>query len=191
MYLVGFNGPPRCGKDTMARMLAEYMDSRITLPVREINLNLPLRKIAYAMVGFTGSMEGADYEAFKVKWFSSLDRTGRQLLIEVSENFLKPTYGQGVLADLLFEQTAGFHGVGLLRDCGFQCEVDPLARLLGFRKIYVARIHREGCDFSNDSREYVTHPFADDYENNGSLDDLRTEAGRIYGRLVNQMGWAL
>jgi hypothetical protein len=192
MFLVGFNGPPRCGKDTMARMLADHMDSQgVTIPVREVSLSTPLRVIAYAMTGFKGALDGDDYEGFKIKWFREFDRTGRELMIDVSEKFLKPVYGPAIMADLLLGQLQGFTGVALIRDTGFQVELESLAKRMGFRKIYCARIHRDGCDFSNDSREYVTHPFAADYENNGSLDDLRVEAGRIYGRLVNQMGWAL
>lgn len=192
MYLVGFNGPPRSGKDTMARMLAEYMDSRITLPVREVSLSTPLRKIAYAMVGWTGRpLEGPVYEQFKTEWFSQFDRTGRQLMIDVSESFLKPCYGQAVMADMLLGELKGFTGVALIRDCGFQIEADHLAKLLGNRKLYVARVHRAGCDFSKDSRQWVNHHFEQDYLNHGSLHDLQTEAARLYGRLVNQMGWKL
>lgn len=195
MFFVGFNGPPQSGKDTMARMLADKMDSAgVTLPVREVSLSTPLRRIAYQMVGWTYSeSEERDggYEAFKTKWFAQFDRTGRELMIDVSERFLKPVYGQQVMADLLLCELSGFTGVALIRDCGFQVEAAHLSRLLGFRKLYVARVKRDGCDFSNDSREWVEHPFSADYPNNGSLDDLRTEAGRLYGRLVNQMGWKL
>jgi hypothetical protein len=179
----------------MARMLADKMDAEgVTLPVREVSLSTPLRKIAYQMVGWQYSdSEETDggYERFKEKWFSEFDRTGRELMIDVSERFLKPVYGEQVMADLLIGELSGFHGVALIRDCGFQIEANHLSKLLGFRKLYVARVRRDGCDFSNDSREWVEHPFSADYPNNGSLDDLRTEAGRLYGRLVNQQGWVL
>lgn len=192
MYIVAFNGPPRCGKDTMARMLADHMDSKgVTLPVREVSLSTPLRVIAYAMTGFKGALDGDDYEGFKTTRFLEFDRTGRELMIDVSEKFLKSVYGQEIMAELLFAQLSEFTGVALIRDVGFQVELDTLARVVEPRQIYVACLRREGCDFSNDSREYVIHKFSHGYENTGSLADLRTEAGRIYGRLVNQMGWNL
>jgi hypothetical protein len=176
----------------MARMLADHMDSKgVTLPVREVSLSTPLRVIAYAMTGFKGALDGDDYEEFKVKRFLEFDRTGRELMIDVSEKFLKSVYGQEIMAELLFAQLSEFTGVALIRDTGFQVEIDTLARVVGHRQLYVARLRRKDCDFSNDSREYVIHQFAHDYENDGSLADLRTEAGRIYGRLVNQMGWML
>ena len=192
MYIVGFNGPPRSGKDTMARMLAEHMDSQgVTLPVKEVSLSTPLRRIAYQMAGFEGALEGPEYERFKEVWFSTFDRTGRELMIDVSEKFLKSCYGQQVMADLLWQELGGFPGVVLIRDTGFQVELESLAKNIGHRRVYLARLHRAGCDFSSDSREYVSHPFAHDYHNDWSLDVLRTEAGRIYGRLVNQMGWTI
>jgi hypothetical protein len=176
----------------MARMLADHMDSKgVTLPVIEVSLSTPLRVIAYAMTGFKGALDGDDYEGFKTTRFSEFDRTGRELMIDVSEKFLKSVYGQEIMADLLFKQIHSQSGVVLIRDTGFQVELDTLARMIGPHQIYVARLRRKDCDFSNDSREYVIHQFAHDYDNNGSLAHLRTEAGRIYGRLVNQMGWKL
>lgn len=191
MYIVGFNGPPRSGKDTMARMLAEHLDSKTNLPVREVSLSMPLRRIAYAMVNFIGETDGPDYERFKVTHFPQFDRAGRHLMIDVSESFLKPTYGQQVMADLLIEDLVGFDGIVLIRDMGFQVELDTLAKLIGFHQVYAVRVSREGCDFGNDSRFWVQHPFSANVRNNGTLDDLRTEAVRIYGRMVNQMGWKL
>lgn len=193
MYIVGFNGPPRSGKDTMARMLAEHMDSQgVTVPVKEFSLSTPLRRIAYQMVGWTyNPNDHNQYEGFKETWFSTFDRTGRELMIDVSEKFLKPIYGQQVMADLFWEEAAGFDGVALIRDCGFQVELESLAKNIGHRKIYLARIYRGMCSFKNDSREWCNHQFQGDYPNDGTLDDLRTEAGRICGRLVNQMGWVL
>lgn len=196
MYIVGFNGPPRCGKDTLAEMLANHMDHQgVVLPVVPESLSLPLREIAYAMSGWHGSTDGENYERFKVTQFPQFDnRTGRQLMIDVSERFLKPTYGQQVMANLLIarNKSHGFPAVLLIRDCGFQCEVDPLESWVGVDNLYMVNLFRDGCDFSNDSREYVhTNGKMHQVYNNSTLDDLETEAGRIYGRLVNQCGWKL
>src|SRR3546814_1935302 len=52
MYIVGFNGPPRSGKDTLAEMLANHMDKhQVTLPVKFESLSLTLRHIAHSVVG--------------------------------------------------------------------------------------------------------------------------------------------
>ncbi|TXH15492.1 MAG: hypothetical protein E6R03_07090 [Hyphomicrobiaceae bacterium] len=195
MYVVGFNGPPRSGKDTMARMLSEHMDSRgVKLPVREVSLSMPLRRIAYSMVGYEGRhLEGPDYEDFKVTHFSAFGKTGRQLMIDIGEKFLRPCYGSKIMAKLLIQDLGDFPGVVLVKDTGFQVEAETLGGFVGANNFFTAQVHRKGCsfDFSNDSREWVTHNQMSIFLNNGTLDDLRTEAGRLYGRLVNQMGWRL
>lgn len=196
MYIVAFNGPPESGKDTLAEMLADHMDAQgVTLPVRVESLSLPLRHIAYAMVGRT--YDESTYADFKREYFAQLDRDGRHLMIDASEQFLKPTYGIEVMAKLLLDRNKDFTGVLLLRDSGFQIEVDPLIRAVDRENCCVVRVIREGKSFEalNDSREFVQHPSGDRrmmvIANNGTLDDLRTEAGRIYGRLVNQYGWKM
>jgi hypothetical protein len=208
MYIVGFNGPPESGKDTLAEMLAEHMDKMgVTLPVKMESLSLPLRKIAYSMVGWRGELDGQNYETFKRERFYNLPRrydsakpeaklesysTGRQLMIDVSERFLKQVYGIDVMARLLLQRNAGFGGILLIRDCGFQCEVDPLESAVGVKNLYMTQVFRADKDFSNDSREWVhTRGKMHQVFNDGTLDDLRVEADRIYGRLVNQCGWKL
>ena len=193
MYILGFNGPPRCGKDSMAMMVVDHMEVQgCDIPVKVDYLSLPLRQIAYQMVGYTGDLFGESYESFKVQQFGAFDaRSGRELMIDVSERFLKPTYGIDIMARMLLQRNADFHGLLLVPDSGFMCEVQPLIDAVGENHFYVVRVHREGTDFNNDSREWV-HCFHDtDVQNDGTLDDLRTEAGRIYGRLVNKMHWKL
>lgn len=193
MHIVGFNGPPFSGKDTMARMLAEHMDSQgVRTPVIEASLSTPLRNIAYAMVGWEyDPNDHPGYTRFKDHAFPQFGVTGRRLMIDVSESFLKKQYGISVMARLLLAEYKDFPGVVLIRDSGFQCEINPLADAVGADNLYVARVQRPGYDFSNDSREWVQYVHSADYPNTGTLDDLRIEAGRLYGRLVNQQGWKL
>lgn len=197
MYVVLFNGPPRSGKDTLARMVADHFTSQHVDAPRIEHLAEPLRRIAYQMCDMTYGAPGAlDYELFKTTWFAQFNRTGRQLLIDVSESFLKPQYGREIMANLLFERTVGIaEKVLLIPDSGFQAETNRLCSLYSGENVYVVNVMRNGCDFSNDSREWVSHPKASRLQmqvnNNGSLHDLATEAGRIYGRLVNLLGWVV
>lgn len=196
MFIVGFNGPPESGKDTLADMLANKLDAQgASLPVRMESLSLPLRKIAYAMVNWHGISDPETYAKFKLTHFRNLNRTGRQLMIDVSESFLKPTYGIEIMADLLLERNIGFPGILLVRDCGFQIEINPLVKMVGPDNFYLVQVAREGKTFANDSRETVWHPWAGKrqhrVDNSGTLEDLQVEAGRLYSRLVNQCGWKL
>lgn len=196
MYIVGFNGPPRSGKDTLAQMLEEHMRKQgvPSARIRQDSLSMPLRHIAYAMTGWGGEVDGPNYEKFKEQYFDEFLKGGRHVMIDVSERFLKPVYGEQIMAKMLLRRHIGFDAVVLVRDMGFQCEVNPLRQWTGGRNLYLVNVERPGCDFTNDSREWVNHNDTGCQmivRNTGSLDDLRTEAGRIYGRLVNQMGWTL
>src|SRR3546814_20307822 len=85
-----------------------------------------------------------------------------------------------------------FEGILLIRDFGFQIGVDPLEEWVGVENLYMVNLFREGCDFTNDSLEYVhTNGKMHQVYNDSTLDHLQTEAGRISGSLVNHSGWRL
>jgi hypothetical protein len=193
MYIIGFNGPPYSGKDTLARMVAEHMDSQgVLLPVIEASLSTPLRRLAYQMVGETYVDDHADYSEFKETHYDEFGCTGRQLMIDVSERFLKLCYGKSIMAKMLFSSLpVGFAGVVLVRDSGFQCEIDPLVDTVGRRNLFIVQMRRATCSFEGDSREWVTHNFMQEVHNNGTLDDLRRDAISVYDNVVNQLGWKL
>lgn len=194
MYIVAFNGPPRSGKDTLAAMVVDAMERQIDFAPAIFleSLSNPLRSIACAMVNRLYSAES--YEAFKEEYFERLDRTGRQLMIDASESFLKPTYGQTIMADLLIQRVRGYpqNSLVLVRDSGFQVEVDPLIQEFGSDNVLVVQVHRQGCDFQNDSREWVWHPDGKNQmyiSNSGSLEFLRNGADRFPAVFQNKLGW--
>lgn len=193
MYIVAFNGPPRSGKDTLAGMVADRLCAITDAPVILESLSLPLRHIAHAMVG--RKYQEAAYESFKEEYFERLDRTGRQLMIDVSESFLKPTYGIHIMADLLIQRTRKLpsNAIILVRDSGFQIEVDPLIREVGEKNLIVVQVHRPDTSFAGDSREWVYHPADQNVHirNAGDLNNLEVEAGRVVFRARNQFGWKL
>lgn len=196
MYIVAFNGPPRSGKDTLAEMLAEKLDAEgVTLPVKFESLSLPLRDIAYAMVGLNYAAAPETYEDFKQARFEQFGGvTGRQLMIDVSEKFIKPTYGIDSFPKMLLERNWGFPGILLVRDSGFQLEVETMTQAVGLQNIRIVQVHRPGTTFEGDSREWVFPELGREFHrvnNNGTLEDLRVEAGRVYSRLVNNLGWKL
>jgi len=174
-------------------MVADHADKQgCTIPVKEVSLSSPLRLLAYAMTKEMGRrLDGPDYEAFKLIHYPQFDKPGRQLMIDISERFLKPVYGPDIMAKLLLEDLKDFPGLVLIRDCGFQIEARTLAEAVGWDNFFLTQVDRLGCDFSNDSREWVSHEHQMSCQNNLGFDDLEIEAGRLYDRLVNQMGWVL
>jgi hypothetical protein len=197
MYIVGFNGPPQTGKDTAAGMLYAELGSRgyPFSQMREESLSHPLRAIAYAMVNYKGFAEGEDYERFKIMTFNLGGRrvSGRQLLQDASERFLKPVYGETIMADLFRQRNESFYGILLIRDCGFQIEVDPLIEFAGAENVVICKMMRKGYTFEGDTREEVHHPLASHniwLSNGGGLDDLRDVVSQLCDSLID-LGWRL
>lgn len=194
MYVVCFNGPPESGKDTCAEILENIVGARHSIPTKLESLSMPLRQIAYTMTGYQGELDGPDYARFKKTLFPALGPDGRHIMIDISEKFLKPVYGEEVMANLLLTRNMLFDGLLLVRDSGFQVEVNPLIRAFGTQNVYIVRVRRPGKTFEGDSREWVNHHdvgMSMDLDNHGDLDNLHTEVTRIYSRMLNQLGWKL
>lgn len=194
MYVVGFNGPPYSGKDTAAAMLAQKIENEKldpTLPIYQDSLSLPLREIVYAMVG--RNYDPITYDDFKCEKFPQFEnRSGRQLMIDVSESFLKPVYGQPIMANLLAARyDPHSKGVLLIRGLGFQCEVDPLCKYFGWGNVRIVHVNRTGHSFSGDSREWVYGLDNTAYQlsNHGGLDILKLQVDKLYYHLVEALGW--
>lgn len=107
-------------------------------------------------------------------------------MISLSEHHVKPRLGHGWWGRALLNRTRLGTGVIVVTDMGFPAEHDVFAETFGLSHCAWIHLHREGCDFSSDSRGYVgkgCHIYNDG--------DPTTEARRIYGRLVNQYHWSL
>ncbi len=184
MKIVGFSGPPRSGKDTLAKGLAWCLRHR-GLQTEIISLSLPMRLTVFSMLGIDYSPE--TYEASKDNPIALPDgrvTTIRQEMIALSEQHAKPRLGQDCWARALERRIDRPKDVVLIPDMGFPVEHDFFMEAFGSQNCYWVHVYRDGKDFSNDSRGYVGegHPIY----NNGDPDD---EARRILGRLLNQMKW--
>ena len=79
--------------------------------------------------------------------------TPREFQIGLSENFMKPNYGNdvfGVIAVRNIEESPYRHIV--VSDSGFAEEVIPLIQAFGRDGIKAIQISRPGCNYDNDSR---------------------------------------
>lgn len=102
----------------------------------------------------------------------------RQALIHVSENIIKPKFGNtffGIkLLDAILDDD---QAITFVSDSGFESEIEPLVE--AGLKVHVIRLHREGCTFEGDSRSLLSDEtlnrlgvtFKDVY-NDGTLEDL-------------------
>jgi hypothetical protein len=100
------------------------------------------------------------YEQKKDEIIPWLGCSYRQYQINLSERHFKPLYGQDIFARLFGARLQTYYrdAIVVVPDLGFDIEVDYLEKndfRLGLNKVLVIRCHREGYDFSNDSRNYV------------------------------------
>lgn len=190
-YLIGFSGPPRAGKDTIANVLAAHLRAKHGVPVQLIAFSTPMRLAAYAMLGREYSL--THYELHKDDPQEAFGgKSIRQAMIALTEHHVKPTYGHEFWARAAFRTVWDTPPpVVIVTDYGFPVEVDVTEALTGFgclfRRSVYAQITRPGTSFEGDSRSYVGMP--DKRTSIINDNDIEEAALRLYGRLMNQFKW--
>lgn len=145
MRIIALNGPPRSGKDTAAKLLG--------IPV--FKFASILKRSAHAMYGLDVPVDFfEDRKDQRCPEFYGL--TPRNIYIEVSERYFKPVHGNDFFGTVLAEALArSNHEAVAISDSGFDIELIPLIERFGENSITVVRLHRDGCSFRGDSRNYV------------------------------------
>lgn len=152
------NGPPGCGKDTIANLMAgsckkrQFKDALYEHTAKHFEIDLD-KFIHYA----------SDRDLKDSRSLAGLGgRTPREALIYISEQIFKPRYGNAYFGECeasrlhsLFGNAEGFVNV-VYPDGGFEDEITPVESF--FDHVVIIRLHRDGFDFSNDSRSYIYLP---------------------------------
>lgn len=188
-YFLGFSGPPRSGKDSIARHLAAMIEDRHGVQPQLLACSTPMREVVYAMLGTEYSE--THYEKHKDIPQETLGgKSIRQAMIALSEEHVKPTYGHAFWGkSLLGRRWDPAPKVLFVTDCGFPSEGDVFETEFGRDQCVWAQIIRKDCDFSNDSRHYVGKPGRSTaIINDGSVEDA---AEKLYNRLLHQFEWYL
>jgi len=169
MQVVLFNGPPKSGKDTIADALVQAVG-----PTWAVNYKLSSVLKATARVMF--SLSDTQYNAVErpenkdTKVYYLAGRSWREVLISLSEGYIKPTYGEGFFGLATAKALNTFSSSGyshvFISDSGFKEEAETLVTMCPTCNFTLVRLHRAGTDFSNDSRSYwpnqkhvETHPY--------------------------------
>lgn len=186
-YVIGFNGPPRSGKDSIADALRDIVYRRCDIATHRAALSMPMRYVVYDLIGEIYTTK--HYEDFKdVPNPLFKGETIRQAIIRLSEEFVKPTYGVDYWARYLHHQNRLWWGkvpcLMVISDIGFQEECDYFREHSYFKNVHV---HRNGIDWKNDSRTYVD---GDAYLHCSNNETIEFAAERIFDQLVN-LGWDL
>lgn len=154
-YVVVFNGPPHSGKDTLANCLHQRL-RKAGISSRRKALSLPMRLVVYELLGISDRYNEEHYAANKdeVQWTG---KTIRQMMIKLSEEWVKPAYGKQFWTDRAF-QAKDSAQVLIFSDGGFREEIDRMLDLVGEENLLLVQIERLGTDWSKDSRGYLTAP---------------------------------
>lgn len=165
-HVVFLNGPPGCGKDLVASHLVQY------LAFERMKFAATIKRMAAAMLNISNDT----VERLKDTEFAILSKetkvtdgafgteryeygekdTLRRLLIRISEEFLKPTYGDGIFGRIAAKELQrSSYPLIVFTDSGFVEEANTILRSVGQRNTVLIRLHREGCNFNNDSRGYL------------------------------------
>lgn len=173
MKIILLNGPPRVGKDAAASILLDCLPGSVHVKFAE-----PLRRALPALFGLSESTWRDLYENHKDSPSEELlGFSVRNRMIWLSEEVMKPVYGQDIFGHIAVNQIRALEPeTVVVSDCGFTSEVIPLMEWFGAKSICIVRLMRAGYTFAGDSRNYVDVPDIAmmTVNNDATLLDLKT-----------------
>ena len=155
------NGPPGCGKDTIAGLLSPFF--------REVRFKEALYDDVISFFSLSQNqaaefmLRAVDPVLKETQWsrlqLGEKALSPRDALIHVSENVRKPLDGKSYYGKQLARSLCHFTDKQFVAsDGGFPEEVKPLAAWDG--GVVLVRLHRDGFEFSKDSRDYISDSHA-------------------------------
>lgn len=166
-----FNGPPSSGKDEACQFLLDEFSNTHHKMFKEHLFNC-------VMIIFNISRERFMelYDNRKTKDLPTKELKGfspRSSMIYVSEDVIKPKFGKDYFGNVTAENLED--GLNVFSDGGFKEELLPVYNKCNGDMVIV-QLHREGCNFDNDSRSYI-ESFKDvtvlKLYNNGTLEEFK------------------
>lgn len=111
----------------------------------------------------------------------------REAMIYVSEIICKPRFGKNYFGE---SRAKSVKGGEIITDgsTGFQEELPPLIERLGQENIILLRVHRDGCTFEGDSRNWIPDGVITntvDVYNNGSEESYLRQVENIVRGFLN------
>lgn len=168
--IIFLNGPPGCGKDTIANLLVEKYNG--------VNLKFaqPVRNAV------CGLFDISDDELDNIK-NNHIDNSYyriRDAMIDISENIIKPKISRDWFGIALLNTIKKYYtNVDLIvvSDLGFIREFEVIYKdLKDLYDIELWKIYRPNTSFLNDSRSYIEYPKIKtrNISNNGDINSLKS-----------------
>ena len=153
LSVVIFNGPPGAGKDAAC-------DFYQRLGFKHLSFKEELFKETFEFFGVSKDwfMKGYENRSIKEKPVPQLKINGqimsrRDAMIYVSENYIKPKYGNDYFGNQLSLNIKKDDSY-CVSDGGFIEELHPVINTIGVENVVLIQLTRNGCDYSSDSRRY-------------------------------------
>jgi hypothetical protein len=145
--IILLNGPPGCGKDTIAKIIRKKIGSK------DYKISKPLKDAFSSLFGIQGELLHELLEERKDEPFwGESEYTPRDVQIYLYEEFLKPKFGDNCLGLITVNNIAKIAWKHLtISDCGKNSEVSPITKAYGCDKVKTILIVRP--DYKWDSRE--------------------------------------
>ena len=180
--IIVLNSPPNSGKDTVADYISSnYGFKKIQYKDFSVKLMLEFFKVEenfFYTELYTRENKEKPSEFFKIK-----DKflSPREALIYFSEEIIKKNFGKDYFGKLLAKSLKRDTNY-IISDAGFNSEITALLEFFSEDEIYILQIHRLDCDFSKDSRDYITLPRIEKQTllNNGSLKELFNKVDLLF-----------
>lgn len=175
--LIFLQGPPQCGKDTIAALLADFGN------YRKMKFAQPIVDGMHGVFPSYFTRPDRDMESFKRhdfgKFWSDDGRrvTGRDVMIAYSESFLKPLFGPEFFGNHMARsvETALCSGEVVrfvISDSGFEPEAQPVFKMVPHDHCAIIQVYRPLHSFDGDSRSYWADPKVATFSYNNALNDL-------------------
>lgn len=153
-----FNGPPSSGKDEGAL----FFKTSYNFKPRSFKYELFLKTMEYFSVSEEWFMKKYTEKEKEIPEDLLGGRSRRAALIHVAEDIVKPNHG----LDYFGNQAASnitLPGNYCFSDSGFKEELQPLINKFGVENVIIIQLLRDGCDYSKDSRNYLTGQIVEEY----------------------------
>lgn len=163
------NGPPGSGKDTAAELLKIHQFQHHEM--KQVLHTLVREYCELTQEEWSEMYRRENKEAPQEKLGG---KTPREVMIHLSEKIIKPLHGEDFFAQKAADKLAP-NQRNAISDCGFPAEIAVMKERFGKENVLLVRLHRDGCDFSNDSRNYVydNECMSVDVHNKGTKAELR------------------
>ena len=157
--VIFLNGPAGSGKDTIGRFLADKLERASIYKFAD-----PLKKAVSAFFDLTPEEYQFYFETQQGKNNPSPrfnNKTPREWLIGFSEDYAKKYGGKHVFGTIMANKlTSNFNSgvtkTALITDSGFTEEAEEVLNRFGTTvEFFIVRLHRNGYNFTGDSRGYV------------------------------------